>query len=89
MSVMNGFGWIQKCPGWMRLVSTHECNKNVFHFCIDRNSRKSKYMVLYCCYDQFLLYSHICCSLTVLGFMGLTAPNSHINYRERIVRVSH
>ncbi len=24
--------------------------------------------------DQFLLYSHICCSLTVLSFMGLTAP---------------
>ena len=24
--------------------------------------------------DQFLLYSHICCSLTVLDFMGLTAP---------------
>ena len=26
------------------------------------------------CNDQFLLYSHICCSLTVLGFMGLTVP---------------
>ncbi len=26
------------------------------------------------CIDKFLFYSHPCCSLTVLSFMGLTAP---------------
>ncbi len=40
-------------------------------------------------FDEFLLYSYLCCSLTVLSFIGFDSFNFSIIHRECIVQVCH